>query len=616
MKLPGYFFDVTLSGAIVLVLLLHFAGIFPEQFDLWMLVAAAGVGTAPVLVSAGKAIFVRDWASMDMLASVALVFSLVSQEWASAAFIALMLAAARLLEDVTEDRTEKSIESLLKLRPPHAKVEREDSVVVVPLVQLRVGDIAVCDVGERIPADGSVISGEAALNESSLTGESIPVDKTTGARVFTSTLVESGNLRIRVEKVGKDTTLEKIIELVKSSREEKPKINTLAERFGKRYLIFVFVLAAVLFLATHNTPLVLAVVLVVCADDVAIAVPLAYLTAIGLAARRGVIIKGASHLEALGSATTVVFDKTGTLTTGKLKVSDVVPADGKTEKEVLRVACLSARRSKHPLSKAIVAYADNLGCKEEFPDSLEEVGGKGVVARSGAAVYIIGKRAFLEERGVPIPPALRAGAEALNDEGRTVSFVSQDGAAIGFFAVADELKRNAKDVIVRLKALGIKRTIMLTGDNERVAAAISKRLSLDEFKANLLPEEKVAYLKGLHTEGVVVMVGDGLNDAAALAVAHVGIAMGGIGYDTTIESANIVLMHDDLSRIPETLELARFTRKIAVEDFGIWGITNAAGLALVFGGVIGPVGAAAYNFISDFFPLGNSVRVRTFKADR
>lgn len=607
--MPRYYVDSALSAALVLVLALHYAHLAGTA-DATLLVAAAFGGTAPVLWGAWRALRGREWASMDMLASIALVFSLFAAQWASAAFIALMLAAARLLGEITASRTESSIKGLLKLRPDIAKIEQGTSIKTVPVARVAVGDVVVADLGERIPIDGTVLSGTASVDESSLTGESLPVEKKEGSKVMSSTFVASGSIRIKAEKVGKDTTLEKIVALVVSSRAEKPATQTLGEKFGKVYLIVVFVGSLVLFALTRNVSLVLAVVLVVCADDIAIAIPLAYLGAIGSAARHGVVVKGAAHLEALGRANIFVFDKTGTLTKGELAVSSIALAKGARESELLRAGALADRRSQHPLARAIVAYASAKGIKEEFPDTVEQVGGRGIIAHKGAEVIHIGKGEFLAEHKVAIPADLQVQAHACNDAGQSVSFTAVGHKVIGFFAVADQLKPNARRIVAELKVLGAQRTVMLTGDNERVAHAIAREVGLDDVRANLLPEGKVEAIRALQREGTVVMVGDGVNDAAALAVAQVGVAMGSSGIDAAIESAQIVLMRDELEMLPEAVRLAHITRRISVEDFWIWGFTNAVGLALVFGGVIGPTGAAAYNFISDFFPLINSARVR------
>lgn len=604
-----YYVDAALSAVLVGTLVLHYGHFLPAQIDFILIIVVAVAGTLPVFWSAWRAVKEKEWASMDMLASIALAFSLASAQWAPAVFIALMLAAARILDEVTSERTEQSIKSLLKLRPETAKIERNGKIETVKLAEIVLGDTVVVDLGERVPVDGTVLSGEAAVDESSLTGESLPVEKKKDSKVFSSTLVSSGSLKIKAEKVGKDTTLEKIIKLVESSREEKPKTQTMGERFGKFYLISVFAVSALLLFFTQNVPLVLSVVLVVCADDIAVAIPLAYLGAIGAAARRGVIIKGAKHLETLGNAKIIVFDKTGTLTKGVLAVSCIVAESKFSVRQVLESGSLSVRRSEHPLSLALVAYANARGVKEEFPDTFEQVAGSGVRAVKNGKNIIVGKKEFLQDRGVAISNALIALADEQADQGHSISFIAEDGTAIGFAAISAEIKANAKRAISELKKLGIKKTVMLTGDNERTARAVAKKLGIDIFHANLLPEDKVKILKEFAKDGAA-MVGDGVNDAAALAGASVGIAMGGIGSDVAIESAEIVLMRDDLMMIPEVVALARTVRAISVEDFWIWGVTNAFGLVLVFAGFIGPSGAAAFNFITDFFPLANSARVR------
>lgn len=601
--------DIALSVALIAALFLHAVDAF-GAYDIYLVVIGAVLGTMPVVRGAWAALRAREWASMDMLASIALIFSLLSAEWASAVFISLMLAAARILDEVTHERTERSIKGLLKLRPETAKVDRGGVVENVSVEQLAVGETVIIDIGERVPVDGVVIAGQAAVDESSLSGESLPVEKSAGSRVMSSTILSSGSLTVRATSVGKDTTIEKVIALVERSRAEKPDTQTLGERFGKLYLVSVFVGSFLLLAITHEIMLVLAVVLVVCADDVAVAIPLAYLRAIGSAAARGVIVKGGKHLEVLGSADIVVFDKTGTLTAGKLSVARTVAADGHDEREVLATAARAARRFTHPLSVAIAAAADAAHVGEDAAEDAEEIGGKGVRASLDGKRVVVGKRRFMDEEQVRVPSDLTAIAERESDVGRSVSFVAVDGAAIGCIAISDTLKPGAREAIRELKRLGIRRTIMLTGDNERVARHMAHTIGIDEYRADLLPEDKVAYVQKLEKQGIVAMVGDGVNDAAALSAAHVGVAMGALGAEGAIESAEVVLMRDDLAMLPATIRLARSTKRIAIQDFWIWGATNLLGLGLVFGGVIGPAGAAAYNFISDFFPLLNSIRAR------
>jgi heavy metal translocating P-type ATPase len=607
-KIPRYKLDTALAALLALVLLAQFG--FSLTNDTPFLIFVACVGFAPVLWGALKAFRGKEWASMDLLASVALIFSLLNVQWVSAIFIELMLASARILDDVTRDSTEKSIRGLLKLRPEKAAVEERGELVKMLLSKVKVGDTVVVDIGERVPVDGVILAGTGAVDESSLTGESLPVDKKPGDKVMSSTLLQAGNLRVKTTHTGKDTTLERIINLVESARAEKPSSQTLGERFGKIYLIAVFAGSAALWALTQNLPLVLSVVLVVCADDIAVAIPIAYLRAIRAAAGEGIIVKGSKHLELFGQIKTIVFDKTGTLTKGALAVTGAAAAEGHTEKEVLEAAVLPAQRSSHPLSRAIVAHAKAHHVKETLPDSVEEHSGKGVVATKGKEKIIIGKHIFFDELKIKIPEALAAEAMKRADAGASITFVAAQGAVIGFVAAADEVKKNAKEALAELRALGITTIVMLTGDNRRAAAHMARELGIVEWHADLLPQDKVRIVKELQSKRFVAMVGDGVNDAAALSVASVGVAMGGLGTEGAIDAAQIVLMRDDLSMLPQAVKLARLAREVSMQDFIIWGLTNAAGLLVVFAGFIGPSGAAAYNFLSDFLPLFNSLRIR------
>ncbi len=590
------------------VLILHYTGVL-RHFDTWVLIIAVVIGVVPVFWGAIQALKEKEWASMDMLASIALTFSVIEKEWASAVFIALMLAAARLLDTLTAERMEKSIRGLMKLKPTTAKVERLGKMVTLAIEDIVLGDIVVVDTGERIAIDGEVLSGEASVDESSLTGESLPVDKGAGSTVASSTLVVSGSIKVKTLRVGKDTTLERIIALVESSRAEKPAIETLGARFGKMYLIAIFVSAGTVLLLTKDIQLVLSIVLVVCADDIAIAIPLAYLRAIGSAAKKGIVIKGGKHLEVLGRVTTLVFDKTGTLTEGTPQVVGVTCMVDMSEVEMLTLGGAAAKHSTHPLSRALVAYAKTQGNIGET-ESAEVLGGRGIRANIGGSTVLVGNKRLLDEEGVVVDSRFNKELHTYEEQGNSLLFIARNGTVLGCVALGDTVKADARAVIEELRSLGVSRIVMLSGDNEYAAGALAREVGIVEWQSNLLPADKVTKLKELTQDGVTAMVGDGVNDAAALSIAHVGIAMGGLGSDGAIESANIVLMHDNLRAIPDTIRLARSVHRISVQDFGIWGVTNTFGLALVFTGVIGPAGAAAYNFLSDFLPLFNSARTR------
>ncbi|MDD5152838.1 MAG: cation-translocating P-type ATPase [Candidatus Pacebacteria bacterium] len=601
--------DIILTVFLFAVLFLE--GLKNLHFEIGnpLISAVAIVGTVPVIYSAIRSVYNKK-ISIDLLASIALIFSLVQHEWLSAIFINLMLTSARLLLAYNEARARRNLDHLLKLKPKTIKIKTEDGIVEIKYSDVKVGDIVLVDLGERVPVDGTVLSGTASLDESSLTGESIPVNKKAGNKVASSSLVVSGNLMIKTEKAEGDTTLEKIIKMVEKAQIDKPDIHTVADKFATWYLTAIFSITIILFFFTKNVSLVLAVLLVVCADDIAVAMPLTFLTAISFCARKGIIIKGASFLEALRDVKVVFVDKTGTLTKGKLKVERFV-SDSKDQTSALKYAGICSELSDHPMSKAIVAFSANLKEKnEKMPDSFNETSGNGVLAIFDKKELVFGKQSFLEMNKVKISEDILSKAKEEEEKGFNVTFLSYDGVYIGYFVIADEVKENIKDSIEKLKLLGVEKIIMLTGDNERVAKRIKEVAGITGYYANLLPAQKLEHIReSLNKKYKVAMVGDGINDAAALSLADVGIAMGAIGYDVAIESADIVLVKDDFSRVPEMIEISKYVMKIAEQDFWIWGFSNLAGLGLVFTGILAPTGASAFNFLTDFLPLINSTRV-------
>ncbi len=602
-------FDPILLGLLVLSLIIFYFQLWPGLYFNYVLIVLSLVGTIPVIASALLAIKDKH-VSVDLLASVALVFSLLSGEWVSAIFINLMLTSARIFLAYSNERARQNIESLLKLKPTKVKVKKDGKVIEVSPSEVKVGDLVIVELGERLPVDGTVMSGEAEIDQSSLTGESLPVSRCCGQEVFSSTMVVSGNLVVATKKIGADTSLEKIIDLVENAQANKAGISTLADKFSTIYIIVMLVASVGLYLWLHNTGLVLSVLLVVCADDIAVAVPMAYLSAIGYGAKRGVIIKGANYLEAISQAKVLVVDKTGTLTTGKLQVNQVIHFDGLPDKEVLALAGSTASVSDHPVAKAILAFVRQEGAIFTPADEFKEIEGKGAWAKEGGKEIRLGRPAYLQESGVVISAADLAKIKEAETGGYNVTLLSVDKKLEAAFVLADALKPHIKETIAELQKDGIAQIIMLTGDNEKIAKRVADEIGIKTYHANLLPADKLKYLKKyLNKKYKVIMAGDGVNDAASLALADIGIAMGKGGLDAAIESADIVLMKDDFKKIHEVIKLSLYVKKVVVQNFWIWGIVNAIGLVLVFTDVIHPTGAAAYNFATDFLPLINSSRI-------
>lgn len=610
-------FEITLVVLFIATFALYFLDLLPELLQVEILGIIGFIGLIPVAKSALDSLRNKK-INVDLLATVALILSLMSAEWGSMLFINIMLAGARVLDLYTKRRIRTSLESLIKLKPLKARVKKDGNTIEIPLADVKVGDIVIVNLGEQIPVDGIVIEGSATINQASLTGESVPVLHEVGSYVLSATVVVSGNIVVQAKHVGLETTFEKMIDLVEESGEAKTRMKTLAEKFASWYIGIILVVTIALYLITKDTMLVLAVVLVVCADDIAIAVPMAYIVAIGTAARRGIVIKSADFLELASKVTTLIVDKTGTLTLGKLSVTNMKTFGDEEVGYVLELAGIICARSNHPVSKAIVEYAKENSCSCIPSDNFEEIEGRGIIGTdTNDNEIIVGRYEFLYERGIKIETEV---SNTINEEisnGNNITLLALNNEVVGLFAFADEMRVGMIESIKALKRSGIKEIIMLTGDNDGVAKNIAERLGIDKYYSKLLPEHKVFVLKDyLGKNGrIVAMVGDGVNDAAVLTRADVGIAMGGIGSDAAIESADIVLMQDNFEKIIELRVISKKVSDVVRGNFVIWGVVNIIGLYLVFTHVLNPASAAAYNFFTDFIPIANSLRLFRYRKN-
>lgn len=601
-------FDIVLVVGTTIFLIVSF--LFKLPWATSVLAVLSFLGLIPVIRGAIQSLFQKQ-ISVDLLASIALAFSLLSQEWNSAAFITLMLAFARIFDHVTQSKAKRIIQSLMKYHVENVRIKSGETIHEVHVSQVKSGDQVIVESGDRMPVDGVVISGQAEIDESSLTGESELVAKKPGDKVFTATVNESGSLIVKAERIGKDSTLSRIIGMVQEASRSKSKAERVADTFTQWYIGLSLVGSAILYFIGLQPKEILAVLLVVCADDIAVAVPLAFTAAISRTAKRGVIVKGSAAFEQLSRLKYILTDKTGTLTKGKPKVVDVRPYGTVSAKTVIERAGMGASESKHSVSSAITQYLNEKGLKIHPPKESTEVPGQGVKFSHGNEHLLLGRLSFMQQEKIHIPEQLKKDAELEKDAGRGIVVLSMNGEAIGLVSYQDELRPHAKDIIAETKALGVREWHMLTGDNEHAAAAIAGELGIKHFHADLTPEGKVLFVSKFERAKdpeVVGYIGDGVNDAASLALADVSIAMGGIGSDAAIEAADITIMHDHLRRLPETMKTAHQVRSIMWQCFVIWAITNVIGLGLVGFGVIGPAGAAAYNFLTDFIPIGNAMR--------
>jgi len=590
-----------------------FFHIYTNNIDKIILIFLSIIGFIPVVFSAFRSLFFRRM-TIDLLASIALVFSFLSNEWRSVVFISLMLASARLLAYFTENQTKNAIKKLLKLKPGKIHVQVNGKIIEKKLKDIIIGDLVVVDAGERIAVDGIVISGSASIDQSFLTGESEPIFKKMGDEILGSTLNVSGSLVVKVTKIGEDTTFSKILKLIDESQEGKAPINILTDKFVTYYIIFTLVFSVIVYFYFGNLIIVLSILLVTCADDLAVAIPLAFMSAITVAAKKGIIIKGASYIEGFTQVKAFIFDKTGTITKGKPEIHNIVAFDNFPEEELFSILGSATVDSTHPTSKAIYSFIKEKNIKCPIMEDGKEEPGYGIGGLINKKRIFIGKPDFLINKGIEFSAEKLDLFEKERNLGRSLVVVGYDEKVVGFVSSADSIHHQAKEVIDKLRTMGIQQITMLTGDNERVASQVASQVHISDFKANLLPENKVNLLKKvLSKEYKTVMVGDGINDAASIALADIGIAMGTIGSDVAIETADIVLMKDRLSGLIDLIKLSTATMRTVKQNIFLWAAINAIGLVLVFTGFLNPSGAAAFNFITDFIPLFNSLSIFLIK---
>ncbi|MCX2726914.1 heavy metal translocating P-type ATPase [Thermomicrobium sp. 4228-Ro] len=519
---------------------------------------------------------------IDLLMILAAAGAAVLGAWPEGGILLFLFSLGNALEHYALGRTHRAIRSLIALRPDTALAIRDDNEVVLPVEELVPGDEVIVRPGERIPIDGTVVAGDSSVDQSAITGESLPVHKRPGDQVFSGTLNTTGLLRIRVDRPVDESTLARIIRIVEEAREQKSHAQRFAEAFQGKYAIGVIVVSLLAFGlpvalgADPATSFYRAMTLLVAASPCALVIstPASILSALANAARSGVLFKGALQLETIGVVDAVVFDKTGTLTVGKPRVTDVIPTPGVDPIELLRIVAPVEYRSEHPLGLAVVAHAEAAHAFDrtliDRVTSLTSIPGRGVRAELDGLDVLIGNEALLHDHGVAVPADLQQVAQALRERARTAIYAAVDGRVLGVLGIADTVRPVAREVVERLRALGVRRIVMLTGDNERAARAIAREVGLDEWRADLLPEEKVAVVRELQAAGFrVAMVGDGVNDAPALAAADVGVAMGAAGTDVALETADVVLMSDDLTKLPYSIELSRAARRIIVQNLAI-----------------------------------------------
>ncbi len=534
--------------------------------------------------------------NMNTLMTVAIIGAAIIGEWAEGAIVVMLFAISEALEKFSMEKARQSIRSLMDVAPKEATIRRGAQEMQIPVDDIQIGDIMIVKPGQKLAMDGKVIKGNSAVNQAAITGESVPVAKTAGDEVYAGTLNEEGLLEVEVTKRVEDTTIAKIIHLVEEAQAEKAPSQAFVDRFAKYYTpgimlvaLGIAVIPPLLFNGDWSKWIYegLALLVVGCPCALVISTPVSIVTAIGNAAKNGVLIKGGIHLEETGKLSVIAFDKTGTLTKGVPAVTDIVLLNGQDEKEYLGIAAGIEKWSQHPLASAIVRKADeaNIDLTRWEAQDFSSITGKGAKAVVQGKTYYIGSPRLFEELLLGgLNAQLSAQIESLQKQGKTVMVLGTEQEASVLIAVADEVRESSRDVIRKLHDLGVKRTIMLTGDNKATGEAIGKQVGISEVKAELLPQHKLEAIKDLKNSDHVGMVGDGVNDAPALARADIGIAMGGAGTDTALETADIALMADDLNKLPFTIKLSRKTLQIIKQNITFSLVIKVAALALVIPG--------------------------------
>jgi len=584
-----------------LIAMLYWREMVPLQV-LWFAVA---VGLYPLVKTGLLDLIHERKIGTEIFVTIATLVAVLGGETVAGAVLMVIILIAEFIAELNTDRARASIKSLIGSVPQVAMVRSNGGERVVPLAEVKVGDVVLVRAGEKIPVDGHVTGGQASVNEAPITGESVPKDKIAGAWVFAGTVVDSGALDIMTDKIGVDTTFSRIIALVENAEAQQAPVQKLADKVASWLIPVVFVFLIVVYLVTRDVRTIVTLMIFTSPAELGLATPLVMIAAIARAARSGILIKGGLYLESLAKVDTMVFDKTGTLTANKPEVVRIESRSAAfSEAELLRLAAAADRRSAHPLAKAVVTHAERTQMIVPEPEQYEQLQGRGVKATIEGRKVLVGNSALLRESGVALTTAAENG-------GQTPIHIAVDGQFVGVIFIADTLRPGARDALKNLKESGIKRIVMLTGDNAATAKAVADELGLDEVRSDLMPEDKVAAIAELQKLGHrVAMVGDGINDAPALARADVGIAMGGGGTQAALEAADIVLMTDDLSKIAGARAIARRAYRTVQENLFVGvGVVHVLGITAALLGWIGPIEAAIIHLGPDVLVFVNSVKL-------
>jgi heavy metal translocating P-type ATPase len=609
-RLPEEFWTYILTCISGLFLVFSWFGLFKEQvgFDLaWVSIVISG---APILKGAAIGLFVHRDIKAGVLVSIALIAAVAVGEYFAAGEVAFIMMLGELLEERTVAKAKAGIKELLSVVPPTARVRREGQEFNIPAGTVRVGDLVLVKPGEYIPIDGKVISGQSAVSQAAVTGESMPVDKLPGDEVYIGSLNALGALEIEATKIGEDTTLAKVIKLVEEAENSKAPVIRTADRWATWMVPAALLTAILVYIFTGDMIRAVTILIVFCPCALCLATPTAMMAGIGNAAKNGILVKSGQAMEVSGKINAVIFDKTGTLTEGKPVVTEIKVFNDLHEQELLRLAAIAEKFSEHPLSQAIIKKAGEEKLTVPDPDSFQARLGHGIEAAYHGFSILAGKRKMLEQEAIRISDEAEGFINQAEERGQTAILLAIDRVLAGVIVVADPVKEEAAEAVEKLQENGIREIWLLTGDNPRTAAAIAAKTNIVRYVAEQLPEQKGEVVKKLKEQGCyVAMVGDGINDAPALALADVGIAMGVTGTDVAIQTADVALMSDDIRKITRLVNLSRHTLRTINLNILLSMLINLAAMILAALGMMGPILGALVHNAGSVLVIANSGRL-------
>jgi len=582
--------------------------LLPEVVSIDLALVAAAIGASFIAFSAVTSLLEGIF-GVDVLATAAVVVSIAVGEYLAAAVIAIMLGGGEILEDFASSRVSSAIQKLIEASPKTATVIRDGREIEVKVDDVKIGETVVTKPGGKIPVDGIVLNGEATVNQSSVTGESMPAEKSKNDKVYSGTIVQLGALEIKTTAVKEQSTYGKIIQMVEEAEENRAPIERIADKYAKYFTPAILALGIGVYAVTGDPLRLASVFVIACPCALVLATPTAIAASIGNSARKGILIRNGESLEKLSDVDTLVLDKTGTITRGRLQVVCITGFNGHSESEVMRLAVAAEKLSEHPVAQAIVSKAKEMRIEAEEMKCFKVHPGLGVRVECEGDSIVVGNERMLREYSVSLGNDGTSYLARHVNAGTTI-FVAKNSNVIGAILLSDTVRDDAKDALNKAKINGVTKTVMLTGDNERTAKLVGEQIGVDEVKFDLMPSDKVDYVKELRAQGHhVAMVGDGINDAPALASSDVGIAMGLRGTDVAIETAGIVLATDDLNRIPKLFKISRTTITIIRVNIAIAMAVNVLGIAFSMGGVLPPLLASIVHESNALVGLFNSLRL-------